>query len=112
MGIAYNFSVAIFGGTTPFIVQGLIEGTGNDMMPAYYLMGTSIIGAIAIFFLPESARRPLPGSMPSVDTQAEARELVETQDTNPLINLDQMPFDGQPIDDSSFRKGNKDMTPA
>ncbi|WP_024819111.1 MFS transporter [Arthrobacter sp. 31Y] len=112
MGIAYNFSVAIFGGTTPFIVQGLIEGTGNDMMPAYYLMGTSIIGAIAIFFLPESARRPLPGSMPSVDTQAEARELVETQDTNPLINLDQMPFDGQPIDDSSFGKGNKDLTPA
>ena len=112
MGIAYNFSVAIFGGTTPFIVQGLIEGTGNDMMPAYYLMGTSIIGAIAIFFLPESARRPLPGSMPSVDTQAEARELVETQDTNPLINLDQMPFDGRPIDDSSLGKGNKDLTPA
>lgn len=112
MGIAYNFSVAIFGGTTPFIVQGLIEGTGNDMMPAYYLMGTSIIGAIAIFFLPESARRPLPGSMPSVDTQAEARELVETQDTNPLINLDQMPFDGRPIDDSSLRNGNKDLTPA
>ena len=61
---------------------------------------------------PQHPRRPLPGSMPSVDTQAEARELVETQDTNPLINLDQMPFDGQPIDDSSFRKGNKDMTPA
>ncbi|QOT21043.1 MFS transporter [Paenarthrobacter sp. YJN-D] len=112
MGIAYNFSVAIFGGTTPFIVQGLIEGTGNDMMPAYYLMGTSIIGAIAIFFLPESARRPLPGSMPSVDTQAEARELVETQDTNPLINLDQMPFDGQPTDDAAFGKGKSDLTPA
>jgi MHS family proline/betaine transporter-like MFS transporter len=25
MGIAYNFSVAIFGGTTPFIVQALIK---------------------------------------------------------------------------------------
>ncbi len=31
--------------------------------------------------------------MPSVDTQAEARELVATQDTNPLIDLDEMPFD-------------------
>ena len=111
MGIAYNFSVAIFGGTTPFIVQGLIEGTGDDMMPAYYLMATSIIGAIAIYFLRESAQRPLPGSMPSVDTQAEARELVATQDTNPLINLDEMPFDGQPIDDAVFGKGNKDLTP-
>ncbi|MFJ4210104.1 MFS transporter [Paenarthrobacter sp. NPDC089675] len=112
MGIAYNFSVAIFGGTTPFIVQGLIEGTGNDMMPAYYLMATSIVGAIAIFFLRESAQRPLPGSMPSVDTEAEARELVETQDTNPLINLDEMPFDGQTVSNVAFGNDKKDLTPA
>ena len=80
MGIAYNFSVAIFGGTTPFLVQGLIEATGDDMAPAYYLMATSVIGAIAIYFLRESAGQPLPGSMPSVDTEAEAHELVAAQD--------------------------------
>ena len=90
MGIAYNFAVAIFGGTTPFIVAALISATGNDMMPAYYLMGTSAIGAVAIYFLKESAQMPLPGSMPSVDTQAEARELVATQDENPLIDLEHM----------------------
>ncbi|WP_427016147.1 MFS transporter [Pseudarthrobacter sp. P1] len=93
MGIAYNFSVAIFGGTTPFIVQGLIGISGNDMMPAYYLMATSAIGAVAIYFLKESAQKPLPGSMPSVDTMAEARELVATQDENPLLDMDEMPFD-------------------
>jgi MFS transporter, MHS family, proline/betaine transporter len=93
MGIAYNFSVAIFGGTTPFIVDALINATGNDMMPAYYLMATSAVGAVAIYFLKESAQRPLPGSMPSVDTPAEARELVATQDENPLIDLDELPFD-------------------
>jgi MHS family proline/betaine transporter-like MFS transporter len=93
MGIAYNFAVAIFGGTTPFIVQGLIQITHNDMAPAYYLMATSVIGAIAVYFLREAAQRPLPGSMPSVDTRAEADELVATQDRNPLINLDEMPFD-------------------
>jgi MHS family proline/betaine transporter-like MFS transporter len=60
------------------------------MMPAYYLMATSAIGAVAIYFLKESAQRPLPGSMPSVDTQAEARELVATQDENPLIDLEEM----------------------
>ncbi len=90
MGIAYNFSVAIFGGTTPFIVAALIAATGDDMMPAYYLMGTSAIGAVAIYFLKESARMPLPGSMPSVDTPAEASELVATQDENPLIDLEHM----------------------
>jgi MFS transporter, MHS family, proline/betaine transporter len=82
MGIAYNFSVAIFGGTTPFLIQGLIESTGNDMAPAYYLMASSVIGAIAIYFLRESAGRPLPGSMPSVDTEEEARELVASQDAS------------------------------
>ncbi|XAS64289.1 MFS transporter [Micrococcaceae bacterium Sec5.8] len=90
MGIAYNFSVAIFGGTTPFIVAALIGATGDDMMPAYYLMVTSAIGAVAIYFLKESAQRPLPGSMPSVDTQAEAKELVASQDENPLIDLVEM----------------------
>lgn len=100
MGIAYNFSVAIFGGTTPFIVAALINATGNDMMPAYYLMGTSLVGAVAIYFLKESAQRPLPGSMPSVDTQAEAKELVATQDENPLIDLDELPFEAQDIQDA------------
>ncbi|WP_425279222.1 MFS transporter [Arthrobacter nanjingensis] len=97
MGIAYNFSMAIFGGTTPFIVASLIQATGNDMMPAYYLMATSVIGGIAIYFLPESARRPLPGSMPSVASEAEARELVATQEENPLLDLDAMPFEGRPL---------------
>ncbi|MFF2346953.1 MFS transporter [Pseudarthrobacter sp. NPDC058119] len=105
MGIAYNFAVAIFGGTTPFIVAALISATGNDMMPAYYLMATSLAGAIAIYFLKESANRPLPGSMPSVDTQAEAKELVATQDENPLINLDELPFDTHDGTDPQSHRG-------
>ncbi|WP_354156189.1 MULTISPECIES: MFS transporter [unclassified Arthrobacter] len=104
MGIAYNFAVAIFGGTTPFIVAALIKATGDDMMPAYYLMATSAIGAVAIYFLKESAQRPLPGSMPSVDTQAEAKELVATQDENPLIDLDDMPFESQDATDAAAAK--------
>jgi MHS family proline/betaine transporter-like MFS transporter len=93
MGIAYNFAVAIFGGTTPFIIAALIAATGNDMMPAYYLMLTSFIGGISIFWLKESANRPLPGSMPSVESIEEAHELVAGQDDNPLLDTDEMPFD-------------------
>ena len=93
MGIAYNFAVAIFGGTTPFIIAALIEVTGNDMMPAYYLMATSAIGAVAIYFLTESANRPLPGSMPSVDSVAEAHALVASQDDNPMLDMNALPFD-------------------
>lgn len=93
MGIAYNFAVAIFGGTAPFIIAALIEGSGDDMMPAYYLMATSVVGGIAIFFLRESAQHPLPGSMPSVSSDAEARDLVAGQDDNPRLDTDEMPFD-------------------
>lgn len=93
MGIAYNFAVAIFGGTTPFIIAALIVSTGNDMMPAFYLMGTSLIGAIAILFLKESANRPLPGSMPSVNSDEEAADLVHHQDDNELLDHDEMPYD-------------------
>jgi MHS family proline/betaine transporter-like MFS transporter len=74
------------------------------MMPAYYLMGTSLIGAVAIYFLKESAQRPLPGSMPSVDTPEEARELVASQDVNPLIDLEDMPFETQDVTDDASAK--------
>lgn len=93
MGIAYNFAVAIFGGTAPFIIAALIDLTANDMTIAYYLMGVALIAAVAIYFLPESAGRHLPGSMPSVDTQEEARHLVDTQDNNPLLDLESLPFE-------------------
>ena len=93
MGIAYNFAVAIFGGTTPFIIAALIKATGNELMPAYYLIGTSAISAVTIFFLPESAQRHLPGSMPSVRSEAAARELVATQDENPMLDMNELPFD-------------------
>ncbi|MCH6470583.1 MFS transporter [Sinomonas terrae] len=97
MGIAYNFAVAIFGGTTPFIVDALIKATHNDMMPAYYLMATSLVGAVAIFFLQESAGRPLPGSMPSVESDAEAIDVVENQEEDPLIDLAHMPLAEVPV---------------
>ncbi|WP_369046194.1 MFS transporter [Sinomonas sp. P10A9] len=97
MGIAYNFAVAIFGGTTPFIIDALIQSSHNDMMPAYYLMATSAVGAAAIWFLQESAQRPLPGSLPSVDTAAEARAVVAQQEEDPRIDLEHMPLTEVPV---------------
>ncbi len=93
MGIAYNFAVAIFAGTAPFVVAALIDVSGDDMMPAYYLMATSTIGGIAICFLKESAQRHLPGSMPSVNSVEEAHDLVAGQDDNPLLDMNHLPFD-------------------
>ncbi|WP_242553522.1 glycine betaine/L-proline transporter ProP [Streptomyces beijiangensis] len=75
LSIGFNISVSVFGGTTPLVITALIGATGNMMMPAYYVMAAAVIGGIAVFFMPESNRRPLPGSPPAVETQAEARAL-------------------------------------
>ncbi|MGW7411668.1 glycine betaine/L-proline transporter ProP [Streptomyces sp. NPDC054863] len=75
LSIGFNISVSIFGGTTPLVVTALIGATGDLLMPAYYMMAAAVVGGIAVFFMTESARRPLPGSPPSVETEAEADAL-------------------------------------
>jgi MHS family proline/betaine transporter-like MFS transporter len=88
MGISYNLAVALFAGTAPFVMEALVQLTGSALAPAFYVIATSIAGVIAVAVLKESARRPLPGAMPSVQTEEEAVELVETQEENPDLDLD------------------------
>ena len=95
MGFAYNIAIAVFGGTTPLIVQALLTVTGDELAPAYFLMAMSVLGAVGVFCMKESSQRPLPGSMPAVETAEEARELVLTQDTNPHLDLGDLPFAAQ-----------------
>ncbi|MFJ5145936.1 MFS transporter [Curtobacterium sp. NPDC088465] len=95
MGFAYNIAIAVFGGTTPLIVQALLTATGDQLAPAYFLVAMSIVGAVGVFCMRESSQRPLPGSMPAVESEDEARELVLTQDTNPNLDLGDLPFAAQ-----------------
>lgn len=59
LSIAYAVGVALFGGTTQFVVTWLIGTTGNPAAPAWYVAGTSIVTAIAMMALPESRDRAL-----------------------------------------------------
>ncbi|MFI8003421.1 glycine betaine/L-proline transporter ProP [Streptomyces sp. NPDC086010] len=76
LSIAFNISVSVFGGTTPLFASALVEATGNDMVPAYYLMVAGVVGLVATFFLHETAGKPLRGSGPMVETAEQARVLV------------------------------------
>jgi Arabinose efflux permease len=67
LSIGFNVSVSLFGGTTPLVVTALVGATGNMMMPAYYMMAAAVIGGVAVWFMTESAGRPLPGSAPAVE---------------------------------------------
>ncbi|HLS92063.1 MAG TPA: MFS transporter [Microbacterium sp.] len=99
MAIAYNLSVSLFGGTTPLFSEWLIQVTGNTYMPAFYIMFFALLGGIAALTMSESARRPLVGSVPAVETAEEAEALVERQDEDPLIDTSTMPLDIIPAAD-------------
>ncbi|MFF8091818.1 glycine betaine/L-proline transporter ProP [Streptomyces sp. NPDC016675] len=71
LSIGFNVSVSLFGGTTPLVVTALIGATGDMMMPAYYMMAAAVVGGVAVWFMSESAGRPLPGSAPAVEAVEE-----------------------------------------
>ena len=60
--IAYNVSTSLFGGTAPAVNDWLIAKTGNSMVPAYYMMGACVIGALALRHVVETAGHSLRGS--------------------------------------------------
>jgi MHS family proline/betaine transporter-like MFS transporter len=70
LAISYNIALSTVGGTTPLIAQTLISGTGNALVPAYMLIFAGLVGAITLLFMPEVAGKPLPGSAPSVESEA------------------------------------------
>ncbi|NLU71059.1 glycine betaine/L-proline transporter ProP [Streptomyces sp. HNM0574] len=76
LSVAFNVSVSLFGGTTPLVNSALVETTGNEMVPAYYLMGAGAIGVVSALFLYETAGKPLRGSSPMVETEEQAQQLV------------------------------------
>ncbi|KUI23013.1 MFS transporter [Mycobacterium sp. GA-1285] len=60
--IAYNVSTALFGGTAPAVNEWLVNATGHNLVPAYYMMGACVVGAIALAKVPETARCPINGT--------------------------------------------------
>lgn len=52
MAAAYNFGVALFGGSAPFIVSWLITTTGDQIAPAYYVMAGLGLSLIALVGAP------------------------------------------------------------
>ncbi|KIF74610.1 MFS transporter [Streptomyces sp. 150FB] len=83
LSVGYNLSASIFGGTTPFVLTGLISLAGTNLMPAFYSMAAALVGVIAVAVMKETARLPLEGSPPSVETREEAAALAHAQAPEP-----------------------------
>jgi len=54
VSLVYAVGTTLFGGTTQFVVTGLLAWTHNPNSPAWYLAGTSVISLVAIWLLPET----------------------------------------------------------
>jgi MFS family permease len=55
LGTVYAVAIAVFGGTTQYVVTWLIGATGNVLAPAWYLTAATFIGLIAMIVAKETA---------------------------------------------------------
>ena len=55
VAIVYAFAISIFGGSTQFMLTWLLGTFHNPLTPAYYWMGASVVGLIAMVLVKESA---------------------------------------------------------
>lgn len=57
--IGYNVSTSLFGGTAAVLVGSLIDATGSNYVPAYYLMLAGLVALVPIIRIPETAGVPI-----------------------------------------------------
>ncbi len=60
LSTAYAFAVTVFGGTTQFVLTWLIGISHDPLAPAWYMIGSGILGIVAMALMPETKGRPLP----------------------------------------------------
>jgi MFS transporter, MHS family, proline/betaine transporter len=59
LSVGYNVSVAVFGGTTPYIVTLLAARTGNDYAAGIYVVVAAVVSLLAVLTLRETATKSL-----------------------------------------------------
>ena len=66
--ISYNVATSIFGGTAPALNSWMISRTGDELMPAYYMMASCVVGMIALRYVVETAGQSIRGTQtPGLD---------------------------------------------
>ncbi|MET3812402.1 MFS transporter [Arthrobacter sp. UYEF3] len=59
--IAYNFSTAFFAGPSQTIANQLIETTGNQLVPGWYMAIAGVVGLVSVLCMRETAQASLRG---------------------------------------------------
>lgn len=69
VSLAYNISVAVFGGLTPFIASWLIKALDTTTAPALWVMAAALVSFIAVFKAKETAHTDLQETVHSEDNR-------------------------------------------
>jgi MFS family permease len=69
LSLVYALAIAVFGGTTQFVVKWLLRATGNALAPGWYMLGAALLGLASMSLLKESApvRLASPGLTPRAE---------------------------------------------
>jgi MHS family proline/betaine transporter-like MFS transporter len=51
IAIGYNIGQAVLGGTAPLVATGLIDLTGNNVSPAFYIIASALLGGGSALFI-------------------------------------------------------------
>lgn len=94
LSIAFNIGICIFCGTIPLIADAAFTGLKDKapdnismMIPAFMLIGASILCLICLRFVSESALQPLEGSKLQVDDESEIEDILrESRDHHHRLN--------------------------
>lgn len=79
LSIAYSITAAIFAGTVPYVLTWLIAQTGNQMMPAFYLILVGLIGLAAVLTMKETKGSNLFGDEDTKPAATLSARSVETR---------------------------------
>lgn len=79
ISIAHNLSMAIFGGSAPFIATFLTRQLDTLLAPAFYLVFAALMAAIGLLFLQDATKKPL-------DTEDQEKNVHSASQDLPLLN--------------------------
>ncbi|HWZ64416.1 MAG TPA: MFS transporter [Steroidobacteraceae bacterium] len=55
LSLVYALAIAVFGGSTQFVVKWLLHISGNPLAPGWYMLGAALLGLVSMSLLRESA---------------------------------------------------------
>lgn len=74
LSVAYSITAAIFAGTVPYLLTLLISWTGNQMMPAFYLILVGALGLVTVLTIRETrGSNLLSGDLAAAEAGARTR---------------------------------------